>query len=382
MELAGPSRPSVVSRRTSPSSSVPASDTVATRWSSSLPSWPSPVARLTCRAFPCRPYQTNRGRSVGPALYTFASPSECDSSRAGCLEPTSLPVMTASSHGIRVAPSPTSLYSRPLPPSPKEWLRPAATTPPVPFRPRGSSPPRRFPPRASRESVAPHSRPEVRCVSLPRPPNHQPKPTIRTPRDLPATRFTPLEGFPSPAAAPCHHGRCPLDVAAPSPLRRAAPGSRSRPTLNTPPPRRSIAFAVVVPVRPAVAAPPPPPVARVRLQRVSASAVAFKALLRRRVRTVVQPLPADSTAYPSMGFVPLQGPNTFRLRPASGKHRAAFAGSAPGGRPAASCGVGRLRNPPGGSPGLQHRERYRQAPPRSVRMAWSQAEACGPSWGF
>jgi hypothetical protein len=34
------------------------------------------------------------------------------------------------------------------------------------FRPRGFSPPRRFPPRASRESIAPHNRLEVRCVSL------------------------------------------------------------------------------------------------------------------------------------------------------------------------------------------------------------------------
>jgi hypothetical protein len=167
MELAGPSRPLAVSRRTSSSSPVPASDTVATRWSSSRPSWPWPVARLTFRVFPCRPYRIDRGRSIGPALYTFASPTECDSSRAGCLGPTSLPVMTASSRGIRVAPSPTSLDSRPLPPDSRAWLRPAVTTPQVTFRPRGFSPPRRFPPRASREFVAPHSRPEVRCVSLP-----------------------------------------------------------------------------------------------------------------------------------------------------------------------------------------------------------------------
>jgi len=31
-------------------------------------------------------------------------------------------------------------------------------------------------------------------------------------RRFPAARFTPLEGFPSSAAAPCHHGRCPLGV--------------------------------------------------------------------------------------------------------------------------------------------------------------------------
>jgi len=45
--------------------------------------------------------------------------------------------------------------------------------------------------------------------------------------EFPATRFTPLEGFPSSAAAPCHHGRCLPDVPlTPNP---AKPPPKSRP---------------------------------------------------------------------------------------------------------------------------------------------------------
>jgi hypothetical protein len=49
-------------------------------------------------------------------------------------------------------------------------------------------------------------------------------------RDLefPAARFTPLEGFPSSAAAPCHHGRCLPDVPlTPNPAKSPP---KSRPT--------------------------------------------------------------------------------------------------------------------------------------------------------
>jgi len=49
---------------------------------------------------------------------------------------------------------------------------------------------------------------------------------------FPTTRFTPLEEFPSPAAAPRHRGRCPLDVRTPQNSRpqaitRSAPYLRS-----------------------------------------------------------------------------------------------------------------------------------------------------------
>jgi hypothetical protein len=59
----------------------------------------------------------------------------------------------------------------------------------------------------------------------------EPKPDPRTPRSFPATRFTPLEGFPSPAAAPCHHGRCPLDV----PLTHFCSRSAEAPQSQVPP---------------------------------------------------------------------------------------------------------------------------------------------------
>jgi hypothetical protein len=49
-----------------------------------------------------------------------------------------------------------------------------------------------------------------------------------TDQSVPATRFTPFEDFPSPAAAPSHDGRCHLAVTL-SPLRRPAPKQRPLP---------------------------------------------------------------------------------------------------------------------------------------------------------
>jgi len=43
-------------------------------------------------------------------------------------------------------------------------------------------------------------------------PNHHRSDPPGTLRRFPAARFTPLEGFHSSAAAPCHHGRCPPGV--------------------------------------------------------------------------------------------------------------------------------------------------------------------------
>jgi len=83
------------------------------------------------------------------------------------------------------------------------------------FRPRGSSPPRRF---------TPHDRPRVCCTPKPNGVRYVSQCVLRpgTGRNrfpgadapLPATRFTPLEEFPSPAAVPRHRGRCPLAVLA------------------------------------------------------------------------------------------------------------------------------------------------------------------------
>jgi len=73
------------------------------------------------------------------------------------------------------------------------------------FRPRGSSPPRRF---------TPHDRPRVCCTPKPNGVRYVSQCVLRpgTGRNrfpgadapLPATRFTPLEEFPSPAAVPHH----------------------------------------------------------------------------------------------------------------------------------------------------------------------------------
>jgi len=80
--------------------------------------------------------------------------------------------------------------------------------PEVTFRPRGFSPPRRLSPHNVRRLVASCYRPwgssrfyglaSWRCRQDPGP--------------LPATRITPLEGFPSPAAVRCLHRRCLLAV--------------------------------------------------------------------------------------------------------------------------------------------------------------------------
>jgi hypothetical protein len=80
------------------------------------------------------------------------------------------------------------------------------------FRPRGFSPPRRLTPRASCEFIAPHNRPEVRYVSLDSIPTRCRSSQRGRVLEFPAPRFTPLEGFPSSAAVPCHHGRCLPDV--------------------------------------------------------------------------------------------------------------------------------------------------------------------------
>ena len=64
--------------------------------------------------------------------------------------------------------------------------------------------------------VAPRSQPGFDAFRARALSPHQPRPVHRDRSTLPATRFTPFEEFPSPAAVPRLRGRCPLAVRAPS----------------------------------------------------------------------------------------------------------------------------------------------------------------------
>jgi len=149
----------------------------------------------------------------------------------------------------------------------------------IPFRPRGFAPPRRLPPPGGRGLVA------SRCQSwgssrflLPS------SRTIRCTRQrcfggagaFPATPFTPLEEFPSTAAAPHHCGRCP----------RAVPSDPSE-------------LSPVVPL--------PVPQLRAQLEGGSTS---------RRCSAVESVTPPDRCqpldALSFLGFVPLRGPSSNR----------------------------------------------------------------------
>jgi hypothetical protein len=94
-------------------------------------------------------------------------------------------------------------------------------------------------------------------------------------------------------------------------------------------PKKSRSHCLLAHSLPAVASPPSLPVAGARLQRASTDAAAFKALLRRRVRTAAGSLPTRSTAYPSMGFVPLQGSIPSASVPSRGETRDPFVSLAP-----------------------------------------------------
>jgi len=76
---------------------------------------------------PAAPVQS--GEIIWPGLHTFASPSECDSIRAGSVGPTSPPVISASSHGIRAASAADFSPLASTPPDPKVRLRSPVTTP-------------------------------------------------------------------------------------------------------------------------------------------------------------------------------------------------------------------------------------------------------------
>jgi len=147
--------------------------------------------------------------------------------------------------GCRDTPPPTSLSSVH---SPEPTLLPIRFGPEaaclgIPFRPRGFAPPRRFPPL---------ERPRACCIPLP----VMGFVAFRAFAVL-ATLFTPLEEFHSTAAAPRHRGRCRLAVPSrPARLFRSAPLPES--TFGDP---------------------------------LDGSA-GFEALLRRRVRDAIRPLPA------------------------------------------------------------------------------------------
>jgi len=81
------------------------------------------------------------------------------------------------------------------------------------FRPRGFAPPRRFTPHTGFGFIAPRNRMEFAAFPRFAPICGQPKLTTDGERSpIPATRFTPLEEFPSPVAVPHHCGHCPLAV--------------------------------------------------------------------------------------------------------------------------------------------------------------------------
>jgi hypothetical protein len=126
-------------------------------------------------------------------------------------------------------------------------LRLSAAKRRVSLRPRGFAPPRRFVPSHSLRAC---------CIPLPtwgslrfrlRRPTTHPKVDMAPTGAFPATLLTPLEGFPSPAAAPRHRGRCPPDVTVRRPealrdLSAATPrrrdmwtGRRTRPLDQSPP---------------------------------------------------------------------------------------------------------------------------------------------------
>jgi hypothetical protein len=103
-----------------------------------------------------------------------------------------------------------------------------------------------------------------------------PSPVCRS-AAFPATLFVPLEEFPSPAAAPCHHGRCPLAV---------PPGASSR--------SRETRCQVLPSTR------------------VCASDADFEALLRLRVRSVVAPLPVRHALSFRWALFPFKVPSTWK----------------------------------------------------------------------
>jgi hypothetical protein len=116
------------------------------------------------------------------------------------------PLGGLSSHGIRVSPSRWYTFRASTPRS-RSSLRIDTAKRRFTFHPRGFAPPRWFSPRESYGSVAPRNQPRVHRVSCVPPPRSTRR-RRGSPGAFPATRFTPFEDFPSPAAVPHHCGRC------------------------------------------------------------------------------------------------------------------------------------------------------------------------------
>jgi hypothetical protein len=138
----------------------------------------------------------------------------------------------------------------------------------------------------------------------------QPKPTYGRSERFPAAPFTPLEEYRSHAAVLCHHSRCPLDVTAPNFV-----------------PKNSAGFPASILTRKHHLREE----SLLRCQnRFGSMSVRFAAQCENRCRKspslhsqtrshlqgltplanpyCCKSLPTWSTAYPSMGFVPFQGP--------------------------------------------------------------------------
>jgi hypothetical protein len=235
-----------------------------------------------------------------------------------------------SSRGISCAfPSTDVPPERPLPHTPfGPCFGSEGTTLEILFRPRGFTPPRRFPPLGGRGLVA------SRCQSWG---------SSRFPANaVPATNITPLEGFPSTAAAPRHRGRCPLAVP-PDPARHLRP-----------PPLPDAAFNA--PLDPGVD---------------------FEALLRRRVRNARPTVANRETSCPSWASFPskvLPGDETSRISPTSLEAPADPEGSTV----LSSSSASRQSSPasPEGAPTTGKHSRRRSAD--GPRTGDHTAEAAGP----
>jgi len=160
----------------------------------SAPSWASPHLRSSCSA----PAGSTTRERAGPTCLSWDSSNSPPSTCLRCV------------HSHRRC----------------RQLRPLGCHPRDSFRPRGFSPPRRFPPqRRSRACCIPQ--PTMGFVAF-RASGAAARQAGGGRREaLPATLFVPLEEFPSPAAAPCHHGRCLPAVTirrpAGAPVRRSGP---------------------------------------------------------------------------------------------------------------------------------------------------------------
>jgi len=166
--------------------------------------YPAPL--MTFRPFPARASRVFPSRAPPPAEASGRRPSWpyrlLQSARWSAGTPSRRSLLSWDS-----SVSLPSAYLQASTPRSRSPLRTSAATRRFTFHPRGFAPPRWFSPHWSYGSVAPRNRPRVRRVSC-MPPTRSVRRRLESPGSLPATRFTPFEDFPSPAAAPHHCGRC------------------------------------------------------------------------------------------------------------------------------------------------------------------------------